>query len=77
MTWDDGDDSDKSVILTIPTMRNQRADKVVNLALSNPSAGLDLGAIDQATLRIIDGLCDAPTTTTPEQPVQHGVIQFT
>lgn len=72
--WADGDDSDKSIILTIPYNAQPEADKVVNLTLSNPSAGANLGAIEKATLRIIDSYATS-TTTEPEKP-QRGIIQF-
>lgn len=72
--WADGDSSDKSIILTIPYNAQPEADKVLNLTLANPSAGANLGAIDKATLRIIDSYASS-TTVEPEKP-QHGVIQL-
>jgi len=76
VVWEDGDGSDKSVIITIPHDPLPEASKIVNLVLSDPSPspGVNLGAINKATLLINDYA--NPVTTPPPDPNQSGFIQF-
>ena len=67
LNWADGDTSDKTFTVTITDDQTNEPDETVNLILSNPMGGAQLGSTKTAVLTIIDN-DPQPSTVQLEQP---------
>ena len=60
LTWNDGDATDKLFTITIVEDLLAETDETVDLTLTNPTGGANLGTIDAATLTIVEGWVKNP-----------------
>ncbi|MGD9731841.1 MAG: Calx-beta domain-containing protein [Desulfamplus sp.] len=67
LTWEDGDNSNKTFDITINDDNNIENNEIIVLELLNPTEGAALGNLYISTITIIDN-----DTT----PLTHGIIQF-
>lgn len=60
LSWSDGETTSKTFNVSISGDSDEEGDETVNLALSSPTGGASLGALDEAALTIVDD--DLPGT---------------